>query len=80
MLACLLHNIFDPFQSFEMCIIFGVLDSLDGLPQLVVCIDNGIRWRDRGLRDILVREKHCVCETFCLCLLAKKHMCPVMLF
>jgi len=28
-----LQYIFDPFQSFEMCIIFGVLESLDGLLQ-----------------------------------------------
>jgi len=44
MLASWLQNIFDPFQSFKVCIIFGVLESLDGLPQFVVCINNGIRW------------------------------------
>ena len=80
MLACWLHNIFDPFQSFEMCIIFGVLESLDGLPQFVVCIDDGIRCCDCRLSDILVLEEHRVCETFGSCLFGKYHMCPVMFF
>jgi hypothetical protein len=79
LIACL-HNIFDPFQSFEMCIIFGVLESLDGLPQFVVCIDDGIRWCDCRLSDIFVLEEHRVgdCETFGSCLFGEYHMCPVM--
>jgi hypothetical protein len=68
MLACWLHYIFDPFQSFEMCIIFGVLESVDGLPQFVVCIDDGIRWCDCRLSDIFVFEEHRVCKAFGSCL------------
>ena len=71
---------FNLFGLSKALIIFGVLDSLDGLSQFVVCIDDGIRWCDCRLSDIFVFEEHRVCETFCSCLLAKNHMCPVMLF
>ena len=39
---------------------------------------NGIRWRDRGLHDILILEKNRVCQSFRSCLLAKDHMHSVM--
>jgi hypothetical protein len=57
---------------------FGVLNPLNGVLQFRQCIDNGIRWRDRGLRDILVLEKHRVCQSFHPCLLAKNHVHSVM--
>ena len=53
-----LKRLFEVSMSFEVGIIFGVLNPLDGAPQFHNCIDNGIRWCDRGLRDILVLEKN----------------------
>ena len=66
-----LKRLFQASKSFEVGIIFGVLNPLNGIPQFRKCIDDGVRWRDRGLRDILVLEKHRVCQPFRLCLLAK---------
>ena len=52
-----LKRLFEVSKSFEVGIIFGVLNPLDGVPQFHNCIDNGVRLRDCGLRDILVLEK-----------------------
>jgi hypothetical protein len=57
MIARWFKSVFNSFESFKVCIIFGVLDSVDCFPQLVECIDNGIRWCDRGLSDMLLLEK-----------------------
>ena len=51
---------FKASKSFEVGIVFGVLNPLNGIPQFRKCIDNGVHWRDRGLRDILVLEKKCL--------------------
>ena len=75
-----LKRLFQAPKSFEVGIVFGVLNPLNGVPQFRKCIDNGVRWRDRGLRDILVLEENRVCQPFCSCLLAKNHVCSVMLF
>ena len=73
-----LERLFEASKSFEVGVIFGVLNPLDGIPQFHNCIDNGIRWRDLGLRDILLLVKNCVRQSFCPCLLAKKHVHSVM--
>ena len=75
-----LKRLFQASKSFEVGIVFGVLNPLNGVPQFCKCIDNGVRWRDRGLRDILVLEENRVCQPFHSCLLAKNHVCSVMLF
>jgi hypothetical protein len=73
-----LKRLFQALKSFEVGIICGVLNPLNGVPQFCKCIDNCDRWRDRGLRDILVLEKNRVCQLFRLCLLAKDHVRSVM--
>jgi hypothetical protein len=52
-----LKRLFEASKSFKVSIIFGVLNPLNGVLQFCNCIDNGVRRRDRGLRDILVLEK-----------------------
>ena len=79
MIARWLKSVFNLFESFEVCIIFGVLDSVDCFLQLVECIDNGIHWCDRGLSDMLVLEENRVCQSFCPCFLAEYSVRPVML-
>jgi hypothetical protein len=74
-----LERLFEASKSFEVGVIFGVLNPLDGVPQFFNCIDNGICWRDCGLRDILVLEKNHVRQSFCSCLLAKNHVRSVMI-
>ena len=74
-----LKSVFNSFESFEMCIIFGVLGSVDCSSQLVECIDNGIRWCDRGLSDMLVLEENHVFQLFCPCFLAEYNVRLVML-
>ncbi len=73
-----LRRLFEALKSFEVSIIFGVLNPLNGAPQFCNCTDNGIRWRDRGLRDKLVFEKNHVCQLFHPCFLAKDHVRSVM--
>jgi hypothetical protein len=52
-----LKLLFEASKSFKVGIIFGVLNPLNGVPQFRNCIDNGVRWCDHGLHDILVPEK-----------------------
>jgi hypothetical protein len=59
-----LERLFEESKSFEVGIIFGVLNPLDGVLQFHNCIDNDVRWRDRGLRDILVLEENRVRQSF----------------
>jgi hypothetical protein len=73
-----LKRLFQVMKSFEVGIIFGVLNLLHGILQFFKCIDNGVHWRDRGMRDILVLEKNRVCQSFCPCFLAKDHVRSVM--
>jgi hypothetical protein len=73
-----LKHLFEASKSLEVGIIFGVLNPLNGAPQFHNCIDNCVRWRDHGLRDILMLEKNRVCQLFCPCLLAKNHVRSVM--
>jgi hypothetical protein len=70
---------FQSLQSFKMGNVFGVLYPCNGVPQFGDGVDNGIRWCDRGLRYILVLEKHRVRQSFRSCLLAKNNVCSVVL-
>ena len=74
-----LKHVFQALKSFKVGIVFGVLNPLNGVLQFRQRIDNGIRWHDRGLRDILVLEKHRVSQSFCSCLCAKNNVCSVVL-
>ena len=55
-----LKRLFKVLKSFEVGIIFGVLNPMNGVPQFCNCIDNGVRWHDRGLRDIFLCLKKIV--------------------
>ncbi len=77
-LLCLIDSLYS-FESVELCIIFRVLYSLDGLLQFVVGIDN-ICLRNHWLSDVLVFEKHCVSQSLFSCLFDKNNMHSLMLF
>lgn len=74
-----LKSVFKLLESFKVCIIFAVLESLDCVLQFYECIDSGIRWCDCGLHDMLVLEENHACQSFCPYLLAEYNEHSVML-
>jgi hypothetical protein len=69
--------VLDSLDCLEVGLIFRIVETLDCLDQVVICIDDGTCMRDCWLCEIFVFKEHCVCDLLSFGGFDKYNMAPV---